>query len=208
MKIDKVGLLLALVVLALAGCGGHKVLVSRGTTVPQDLQVMSEDQLLEYFKVKIEKGYKDGSSLTASVVMVDMAYLKATGQTMEATDLEMDALTKLKRFDVHMVYRTPMIVPTEGAAENMAMDLWSVTLRDSTGKTVSPQELNFETPLMEKEATSPEDFDIKSKLVLTYILKGNLIFEYQIPEGCKWVEIEFAPPQTGHRIVTRWVVLN
>ena len=111
----------ACVVMVVAACGGHKVLVSRGSTVPQQLQVMSEDQLFEYFKVKEQKGYKDGSALLASVVMVDMAYLKATGQTLEATEDEMESLVRLKRFEVHLEYETPNILPAEGETEAAGM---------------------------------------------------------------------------------------
>lgn len=198
-------------ILALTACGAHEVLVSRGTSVPQELQVMSEDQLFEYYKVKEEKGYKDGSSLMASVVMVDMAYLKATGQTLEASEEEMDALSRLKRFEVHLEYRTPNILPAEGENEaaGMAFEKWNVSLRDSTGAQVSPESKSFDPPVLQKQATDPDEaFDNTSRLILTYILKGQLIFEYQIPEGCKWVEIEFAPPQTGHIVATRWTIIN
>jgi hypothetical protein len=198
--------------LSLAACGGHKVLVSRGTTVPTDLQVMSDEQLFEYFKVKTEKGYKDGSSLTASVVMVDMAYLKASGQTLEATPEEMETLSSLKRFEIHIEYRTPNILfegKGEAEGEGMAIDKWTVTLIDSTGTKLTPEDVNVEPPIMQKESSNPEEsFDSTSKLILTYILKGNLIFDYQIPEGCKWLEVVFVPPQTGHEVATRWILLN
>jgi hypothetical protein len=197
--------------LVLVCCGARKVLVSRGTTVPQRLQVMGADQLFEYFKVRTEKGYKDGSSLVASVVMVDMAYLKASGQTLEATPEEKEALARQKRFEVHLEYRTPMIVGGDvtDEASGMSMDRWSVQLADSRGTSIEPVERSFEPPLLKKEATDPEDsFESTSKLILTYILKGNLIFEYRIPEGCKWVELRFSPPQTGHGVTTRWNIAN
>ena len=43
---------------------------------------------------------------------------------------------------------------------------------------------------------------------MTYILKGHVIFDYQVPEGCTWVDLEFAPPQTGHSVSVRWEIAD
>jgi len=194
-----------------ASCGGRGVLVSRGTTVPLELQRMSGDDLHEYFKARGRKGWKDGSKLEVSVVMVDLAYLKATGQTLEAGEEEMQALSTLKRFEVLIEYTTPNVFPGESEVDGIAFDKWKVSLVDSTGTDLAPSSVSFDPPLVQKAATEPEAMLEKedvSKLVMTYILKGNLIFDYQVPEGCRWIDILFEPPLTGHRAAARWNVLN
>jgi hypothetical protein len=195
----------------LAGCGGTKVLVSRDTTVPLELQRMSGDQLNEYFKAKSLKAYKDGSSLDTSVVMVDLAYLKATGQTMEASEEEMEALSTHRRFEVHLEYKTEIVFPGETETEGIAIDKWKITLRDSKGNELTPTSTNFDEPLVRKEATAPEPVLTEketSKLIMTYVLKGNVIFKYQVPRGCKWVDLEFEAPQTAHTTSVRWQIKN
>jgi len=201
----------ALAALVVTACGAHtKVLVSRGSTVPMELQTMSEDQLHEYFKADELHGYKDGSSIDVSVVMVDHAYFKATGQTMEATDEEMEYLTSHKRFEVKLEYKTHNLFPGDYEAGGIAIEKWNITLRDSTGTEITPEGMHFDQPLMQKSASEPEETlgGDESKLMLTYILKGQLIFEYDIPRDAKWVELTFAPPIAGHDATVRWVVLN
>ena len=197
--------------LLLSACGGTKVLVSRGTTVPLELQQMSSDQLMEYFKAKNMTGYKDGSKLEASVVMVDLAYLKASGQMMEASEEEIEALTTQRRFEAHIEYVTSTIFPGETEEEGIVFEKWTATLRDSKGTELKPKSFNFDPPLIEKEAVAVEPILTEkdtSKLILTYTLKGNMIFDYVVPEGCKWVDIELEPPQTGHKTTVRWHIKN
>jgi hypothetical protein len=194
----------------LTGCTSG-VLVSRGSSVPLELQRMSGDQLHEYFKARGDTGYNDGSAIEASVVMVDLAYLKATGQTMEASEDEMAVLTSQKRFEAHIEYSTHNLFPGETEQEGIAFEKWTVLLHDSKGNELEPSSANFEPPLVQKAATQPEPVlldEEASKLLLTYILKGNLIFDYQVPEGCKWVELTFEPPQTGHKTKVRWTIGN
>jgi hypothetical protein len=195
----------------LAACTAQGVIVSRGTSVPLELQRMSGDQLMDYFKAKGLKGYKDGSRLEASVMMVDLSYLKATGQTLESSQEEMEALATRKRFEVHVEYTTQNVFPGKDEVEGIAIDKWTVTLRDSTGTELTSSSRNFDPPLVQKQATAPEPVLTEketSKLIMTYILKGNLIFEYQVPEGCRWVEMQFVPPLTGHEVDVRWHVRN
>ncbi len=197
--------------LLLGACGGTKVLVSRGTTVPLELQHMSGDQLMEYFKAKSLTGYKDGSRLEASVVMVDLAYLKATGQMMEASDEEIEALASQRRFEAHIEYVTPTIFPGETEEEGIVFEKWTATLRDSRGTEITPKSFKFDPPLIEKEAVAVDPILTEkdtSKLILTYTLKGNMIFDYVVPEGCKWVDIELEPPLTGHKTTVRWNIKN
>ncbi len=197
--------------LFLGACGGTKVLVSRGTTVPMELQHMSGDQLMEYFKAKGMTGYNDGARLEASIVMVDLAYLKATGQMMEASDEEIEALASQRRFETHIEYVTPTIFPGETEEEGIVFEKWTATLRDSRGTEITPKSFNFDPPLIEKEAVAVEPILTEkdtSKLILTYTLKGHMIFDYQVPEGCKWVELELVPPQTGHKTTVRWNIKN
>lgn len=197
---------------SLAACGGAtNVLVSRSTTVPLELQRMSGDQLHEYFKAKSLKAYKDGSTLETSVVMVDLAYLKATGQTMEASEEEMEALATSRRFEVHIEYKTRNIFPGDTETEGISLDKWTITLHDQAGHELKPTSTNFKEPLVRMEATSPEPVLTEqgtSKLIMTYVLKGNLIFKYYVPEGCKWVEMTFEPPLTGHTSTVRWNIKN
>jgi hypothetical protein len=197
-------------VLPLAGGCGKAVLVSRGTTVPLELQRMGGDDLHEYFKASGGKGYKDGSRLEVSAVMVDLAYLKATGQTLEATDEEMEALTSRKRFEVHVEYTTHNVFPGANEGEGISADRWTITLTDSTGTELSPSSTSFEPPLIQKAATEPGPIleQDASRLIMTYILKGHVIFEYQVPEGCKWIELALEPPLTGHVAGVRWSVAN
>ena len=197
--------------LLLPACGGTKVLVSRGTTVPMDLQHMSGDQLMEYFKAKGMTGYKDGSKLEASIVMVDLAYLKATGQMMEASEEEIEALSTQRRFEAHIEYLTPTLFPGETEEEGIVFEKWTATLRDSKGTEITPKSFNFGPPLIEKEAVAVEPILTEkdtSKLILTYTLKGNMIFDYVVPAGCKWVDLELVPPQTGHKTTVRWLIKN
>jgi len=203
--------LLLCVALLPAACGGPKVLVTRGTTVPQDLQSMSGDQLMDYFKATSLTAYKDGSRIEASVVMVDLAYLKATGQLMEAPEEEIQALASRRRFETHIDYVTPTIFPGETESEGIVFEKWTVTLRDSKGTEITPASFTFDPPLIEKEAVVVEQMlarEDTSKLIMTYTLKGNMIFDYVVPEGCKWVEIELVPPLTGHRTTVRWNIKN
>ena len=141
----------------LAGCGGHGLLVSRGTAVPLQLQHMTGDQLHDYFKATGQKAYTDGSVLDLSAVMVDLSYLKSTGQTMEASAEEMQALGKLKRFEVQIDYRTRTVFPGATDAEGISIEKWTVTLRDSTGAVVGPSTQGFDTPLVQKSAVTPEE---------------------------------------------------
>jgi hypothetical protein len=45
-------------------------------------------------------------------------------------------------------------------------------------------------------------------LIYTYSFEGHLIFNYQIPEHCSWVEIKLKVPQTGDWVVARWRIKN
>jgi hypothetical protein len=203
--------LLICAALFLSACGGSKVLVTRGTTVPLELQTMSGDQLMDYFKATSLTAYKDGSRIEASVVMVDLAYLKATGQLMEAPQEEIEALASRRRFETHIDYVTPTIFPGETEGEGIVFEKWTVTLRDSRGTEITPATSTFDPPLIEKEAVVVEQMlaeEETSKLIMTYTLKGNMIFDYVVPEGCKWVEIELEPPLTGHRTSVRWNIKN
>ncbi len=202
--------LLLAVLPGLAACGGKGLIVSRGITVPMQLQHMTGDELHEYFMSTGQKAYTDGSVLEASVVMVDLSYLKSTGQLLEATGEEMQALGKLKRFEVQLEYETRTVFAGATETEGIAFEKWAVTLRDSAGTVIEPTTESFDAPLVQKAAITPEEAfsDEPAQLVMTYILRGHLIFDYQVPEECSWVELEFAPPQTGHNVSVRWEIAD
>ena len=202
--------LLSILSILISACTGGGIVVSRGTTIPPELTGKSLEQLKDNFLASRNKELADGARLSVNVLMRDLSYMKAKGEIKETDQKELESIVSSLRFTVRTYYSTPNILTGKEPGKAMAMDKWTITLSDSTGNTSSPSTVKIDPPLMQKETSLRPPVPGKpiARMYYNYNYSGYIIFDYQIPVNCKWLEIKFAPPQTGDWVTVRWDIRN
>lgn len=193
--------------------------MSHGTTVPAKLDNKSSEELKNIFLASSFETFDDGSSLDATVLMMDFSYLKAMGKTYKKSPQEIKTMASKLQFSATIDYSTSYIFTGSDQAGALEIKNWQIMLTDSEGNARMPFKVQFNSPLLQKKAKAtlhnvlPVEGgfaagNVEATMHYDYSYSGHFAFYYEVPENCSWIEIKFTQPRTGHWVSVMWEIEN